>query len=275
MIVFEMDRLGGFDHWHQWTNETTTMGAHLVKTFGENFPIQLNETETCERQRQVAAYTFVQPLFVYIGGGICAFIQILGLFFDFGTKNVRVQITGLRVVMYLNSAVVPFLAFVIYLTLYAFNAFYNGLGFVLLPCVVHYFDASRTAMVSDIWPVKKNAQTAVQRYIAVALRLGPVVLSSVFTIGLAMSMISYEFRLVGLILMVVSGLAFLATVAIVALYFVENIISSWSDVLDAIWHKFYRQDDDLSEADEESAAQHEDEETSSEGSDEPSANQAL
>eukprot|EP00966_Prymnesium_polylepis_P327432 7383318-Prymnesium_polylepis.2 len=70
-------------------------------------------------------------------------------------------------------------------------------------------------------------------------------------------------------------LAFLATVAIVALYFVENIISSWSDVLDAIWHKFYRQDDDLSEADEESAAQHEDEETSSEGSDEPSANQAL
>eukprot|EP00966_Prymnesium_polylepis_P327433 7383318-Prymnesium_polylepis.3 len=204
----------------------------LVKTFGENFPIQLNETETYERQRQVAAYTFVQPLFVYIGGGICAFIQILGLFFAFGTKNVRVQITGLRVrpphpsapaaafevalalvvpfvfpkvVMYLNSAVVPFLAFVIYLTLYAFNAFYNGLGFVLLPCVVHYFDACRTAMVSDIWPVKKNAQTAVQRYIAVALRLGPVVLSSVFTIGLAMSMISYEFRLVGLILMVVSG----------------------------------------------------------------------
>ena len=72
-------------------------------------------------------------------------------------------------------------------------------------------------------------------------------------------------------------LAFLATISVVAVYFTENIISSWMDVLDTFWLKFIRQDDDLSEADEESAApqDHEDEENYSDGSDEPSATQAL
>ena len=205
----------------------------FAKIYGKDFPIRLDETDIYEQQLKVAEYTFGAPLFVYIGGGIVAIIQTVGLFFAFGAKNVQIEIIGLRVrlplpypppllvkspfssfirvcmhrkvMMHLNCAVVPFLAFVIYLCLRGFNAVFNTLGFILLPCITQFFDAHRTAMVSEIWPVKKKSVTALQRVIAVTIRLGPVVLTSVFTVGLAMTLLDSEFAALGHVVMVISG----------------------------------------------------------------------
>ena len=76
---------------------------------------------------------------VVVVGGLIAIVQLGGLYFtSFAYASSDAWIRGVAAVLYLNSYIVPFFAFLIYLTLYAVNLTYNLLGMVLLIALVQY-----------------------------------------------------------------------------------------------------------------------------------------
>jgi len=216
-----------------FSNETTYIGA-LYST-EPNFPISFNQTEIFWRQMRLAEKIWQSSGVVFVTVGICAIVQAIGLYFAV-CGRVNVWMGGVKVMLYVQSFVVPFYIFIIYQTTFAVNIAHNILGFILMPACIQYGFAVYFAITSDVWAMAKG-EGAFQYYLSLFGRLAPLVLFSLFMLGLSLN--RAEMGSAGLILMALSGVIGMAAASIFLLFVCNEAIGFFFDWLQLMNERFF------------------------------------
>ena len=222
---------GSFD---DWTNYTTNLGYEYASLYPEGFPITFNQTEKLRLQFELAGSIWMNSSVVYLVGGIIVAVQIVGLYFATCGRE-SVWMTGVQVILYIDSFIIPYFIFIIYLCLTAVNLTYNLLAFLLLPATVQYLFAINFALQSDIWPLA-GGQGPVQYACAIAQRLAPLMLISIFMLGFAMN--RAEEGIVGSILMAVSGVISMVSLSLFLLVVFNEVIGFCCDSVQLVGERF-------------------------------------
>jgi len=224
-----------FESWDDWTNYTTQKGFEYASEYGSYFPIIFNQTANLETQRENAENIWMNRGVLIIVGGFITAVQVAGLYFTL-CGRASVWMGGVKAILYVDSFIVPFFIFIIYLTLTAVNLVSNVLGFVLLLACVQYIFAIANAMQSDIW--KLDDDSGPVTYIATILsRLAPLLMCGLFMLGLAMQQAKEDTA--GLILMAVSGVVSLASFSIFLLFVFTEVLGGALDALQLLQEKFF------------------------------------
>mmetsp|Transcript_56006 Transcript_56006/g.98932 ORF Transcript_56006/g.98932 Transcript_56006/m.98932 type:complete len:210 (-) Transcript_56006:167-796(-) len=184
---------------------------------------------------------------VFLVNIVLAALQVLGLYFSTCAPATYWMI-GVRVIMLIDSVVIAYFVYVAYLCMIAVNITQNLIAFALIPMIIQYIFAMSYISASDIWPTEDTSSLRV-----LTTRLIPLLLPSVFSLGLAMYLAEQE--VAGLILLITSSCIGLSSVALFLLFGCSEAFNFFFDWLQ-LMHSFIftskapekQQDDDASSA---------------------------
>ena len=92
--------------------------------------------------------------------------QIIGLYFSLFGRN-SLWMDGVRIVLYIESLLVPYYIFIIFQTQFAMNLAHNILGFILIPACIQYLFSVWFAINSDVTQARSEPTRPHSNHIAI------------------------------------------------------------------------------------------------------------